>query len=167
MRQKKLNKVLRERARELGLCDEWYNEWGKKESNQELVWKYLKGIDFCIKHDYPSLEFIRENFSKEEVSDYGVYIDYDVKKKNVPISAFIGSSKGEMNYDGLTSCSVYIRHQSDVVINASDGAIVYAELYDNAKIHVLTDRYSKVYIYQHGGNVEFEGNVIIRNRVDK
>ena len=60
----KLSEELKSQAIGLGLCEQWTNSWGNP-SEQELINKFLHGIDFCIKHDYPTNEYIKKNFDKD------------------------------------------------------------------------------------------------------
>ena len=54
-----------------GLCQPWQNKLRDGVSMKRLVDLYVRGIDFCIKNDYPTLDFIRENF-KGKCEPYGV-----------------------------------------------------------------------------------------------
>ena len=157
--------MLRDRARELGLCNQWYKGWKKKESKQELIDKYIRGIDFCIEHDYPKLDFVRAYFSKKILNSNGVFLDdtFDVKgMKNIVL---LGSSKGNINYCGNTTGNVYVRHESKAVIKAVEGAKVFVETYEGCSVEAFADEHSRIFLYKHGGSVKTEGNVIIRDKV--
>lgn len=58
-----LSNTLKNRAILLGLCTEWTEGWGNPDK-QGLIDKYLHGIDFCIKHDYPTVDFIEKKTLK-------------------------------------------------------------------------------------------------------
>jgi len=45
-----------------GLCRLWQRKLHNGLSTEELVKLYIKGIDFCISENYPTLDFLRENF---------------------------------------------------------------------------------------------------------
>ena len=159
-----LNSVLRRQARSLGLCDKWYDEWERHATSQVLIEKYLKGIDFCIKHDYPSLDFIKDNFKKEELMANGIFVDEAVDAENVSTTVVMGQSKGVLRYDRQSSFSVYVRHESAVTITANRGARVFVETYENCKVSVEADSHSKVFVYRHGGEVSAAGNVVVRDK---
>jgi len=165
MKEKELNDVLRSRARQLGLCDEWYNGWGKKENRQQLIEKYLRGIDFCIKHDYPTLAFIKSEFPNDLLLGNGIFVDEDVDATNLRKAVALGQSKGEIRYDGLAVGAVYVRHQSEITITATDGAKVFVETYENCKLKASADEYSRIFVYQYGGEVSHDGNVVVRNKI--
>lgn len=164
MNTKELNKTLRDRARVLGLCDQWYGEWEKEETKQELIEKYLKGIDFCIKHDYPTLPFIKANFNKAQLLLKGIFLDENVDASNLKTAVLLGESKGELRYYGLSVGNVYLRHQSEVTIEVNDGARVFIEVYENCKLKVVSVGNSKAFVYWHGGEVAASGNVYIRDK---
>ena len=44
------------------------------------------------------------------------------------------------------------------------GARVFVEIYDGAQLHASADEQSKVFVYDHGGNIETHGNVTIRDK---
>lgn len=165
MNNKELNKTLKTQARSLGLCDEWYDAWKKNESMQELIEKYLRGIDFCIKHDYPSLDFARANFTKDILVKNGIFLDDYVDAHNVQKLVLLGESKGIVFYNESHSGEIYIRHQSELEVVATEGTKIFIETYEQCKLRVTTDRFSKVFVYRHGGEVKAEGNVIIRNKI--
>lgn len=164
METKELNKMLRDRARQLGLCDQWYDQWNKNETKQELIEKYLKGIDFCIKHDYPKLDFARAYFPKKLLIGNGIFLDEDVDASNLKTAVLLGESKGVLRYYGPKTGNVYVRHQSELLVEAADGARVFIETYEGCKIHIVAVSNSKVFVYWHGGEVSYEGNVTVRDK---
>ena len=168
MNEKQLNKALRVRARELGLCDKWYRGWDMHSTKQELIEKYLEGIDFCIQHDYPKLEFIREFFPKNLLERNGVYLDEEIsdtqRRPTQPIVVMLGKSKGELRYNSGCVANIYLRHQSEATIEAADGARVFVEVYENAKLIAKCDDFSKLFVYQHGGEVTADENVKVRDK---
>lgn len=164
MEAKELNAVLKKRARELGLCDKWYKEWDKNETRQELINKYLKGIDFCIEHDYPKIDFMRQNFPKSQLQKNCIFLDDDVEESNLRNAVFLSTTKAMLNYDGLSVGNVYVRHSAKVEITASGDSRVFVETYENCDVNATANERSKIFIYTHGGHVSINGNVIVRDR---
>lgn len=148
----------------LGLCDKWYKDWGILESKQQLIEKYIKGIDFCISHDYPSIGFIKKNFPNHLLLLNGIFLDENVDSSNVKKAVLLGNSKGTIRYDGVRSCDVYVRHNSNIRIEAVGGAKVFVETYENCVVDAIADSYSKIFVYHHGGTINNIGNVIIKER---
>lgn len=168
MEGKELNKVLKARAVELGLCEKWRDEWEKEETKQELIEKYLRGIDFCIQHDYPKLEFIREHFPKKLLEKNGVFINEEIGRRDDVAAkdtvVLLGKSKAELHYDGLSMGNLYVRHHSEVTIVARGWSRVFVECYEDSVVNVKAEDESKVFVYWHGGSVESEGNVHVRDK---
>ena len=168
MEGKELNKVLKARAVELGLCEKWKDEWEKDETKQELIDKYLRGIDFCIKHDYPKLAFIREYFPKKLLNKNGILLDENVGRRDEMAShgtvVLLGNSKAELHFNGLRTGTIYVRHQSELTIVARDNSRVFIECYEDSKVYVSAEVTSRVFVYWHGGTVEADGNVTIRDK---
>ena len=58
----RLNSELRGHAVSYGLCTQWQGDWQNNKSQQELIGMYIRGIDFCIEHDYPTVVNVQANF---------------------------------------------------------------------------------------------------------
>ena len=165
----KLNKDLRDAAIRLGLCEEWTDDWSENHNKQELIEMWLRGIDFAISHNYPSNEFIKENFSAELLKENNVFIDSIIREYNLNrIAVTCGNCEGELIFDGFSSCDVYIRHTSKVHFDVSQFAKVFINLYDDAEITIKQSDIAKVYVYLHGSNchVNYEGDVLVRESRD-
>ena len=159
-----ISSYLKKKAIDMGLCKEWSDNWGNPDK-QELIDKYLKGIDFCIKHDYPNLSFIKKNFDHDLLYKNHVYIDEDVYEKDIShIAVFNGQCRGFLSFKGVSACDLYIRHKSEIRIDCTGFSKIFINLYDNAKINIRQKDLSSVYVYRHGKKnvLNSEGNVITR-----
>jgi len=160
-----LSNTLKNKAILLGLCTDWTNAWGDPDK-QGLIDKYLHGIDFCIKHDYPSVEFIKKHFEKELLRKNNIFVDEDIHERNLNhIAVFNGKCSGMLMFDGLSCCDLYARHDSVLTIDCTRMSKVFVNLYDNAKVRIIQKDIASVYVYKHGDNccVEYEGEVMVRN----
>lgn len=167
MRDRKLSKILKEKAISLGLCQQWTDEWEDNSTPQGLIDKYIKGIDFAIKHDFPSTEFIEENFPAKLLHKNSIYVDDEIDVRGGETTVVLGKSHGDITYDGMDVGDVYIRHQSSIYVKVSGKAYVSISVFDDAEVFVFTDKTSKVFVYQYGGKVnKFDDNVIVRDRTD-
>ena len=164
MNEKELNNLLKRRARELGLCDQWYDDWGDKDSMQQLLEKYLRGIDFCIKHDYPKLEFARKVFPKDILMANGIFLDSSIDASNLVTAVALGESIGILRYHTSRTGNIYVRHHANVRIEVDENSKVFVEAYDNCRVHVVAKGFSKAFVYWHGGEITYEGNVTIRDK---
>lgn len=140
-----------------GLCRQWQGKLREGLSTEQLAKLYIKGIDFCISEDYPTLDFLREHF-KGKCEPFGVYVDNEIPPTaNKPQMVLNGACKGMLEYDGYTVASLYVRHDSEVAVIVSDRAIVTIDLFDNAKLHIsVVGDEAKVNINVYGRNTEIE-----------
>lgn len=159
---------LRDRARELGLCDEWFSKWDDDSTSSTLIHKFITGADFCIEHDYPTIDEIKELFTREELRNGGIYVDEDdifVESPRYPM--LLGDTTATFEYSGSDVADIYVRHRSTLTVAISDFSRVSVNVYDKAKVHVVNTGVVAVYVYKYGGEVTFEGNVVVRERRKK
>lgn len=160
-----LSNKLKKQAVSLGLCEKWTNGWGNP-SKDELVEKYIKGIDFCIEHNYPGNDFIKKHFGVT-AEKYGIFTDKFIELYNPDITVLNGSCVGSIVFDGYSVGTIYIRHDSNVRIVCRDQAFISIRLYDKAFVSLINDR-AKVYLYQYGGGFCISGSeVVIRDKTIK
>lgn len=74
----RLNSELRGHAVSYGLCTQWQGDWQNNKSQQELIGMYIRGIDFCIEHDYPTVEYIKGNFDRSLLHQNHIFVDEPV-----------------------------------------------------------------------------------------
>lgn len=140
-----------------GLCRLWQRKLHNGLSTEELVKLYIKGIDFCISENYPTLDFLRENF-KGKSEPFGVFIDDELPPmKNEPDVVLNGACKAMLEYDGYSVSRLYVRHDSEVAVNVSDHANVSIDLFDHAKLHIaVVGNDAKVLINVYGKETEVD-----------
>lgn len=137
-----------------GLCQPWQNKLKDGISMARLANLYVRGIDFCIKNDYPTLEFIRENF-KGKCEPYGIFVDEQaLNLRELPNIVFLGASKGSITYGGYSVCRAFIRHQSEATIKVFGYACITIDVYDKAFLNLVTIGSNvKVWVNVHGKSV--------------
>jgi hypothetical protein len=161
---KSLGQKLKSQAESLGACEKGLNGLDRL-NEQELINRYVHFIDFVIENNFPSNEFIKENFDKSLLEHNNIYVDAEFERRNArQVVVIQGESKGVLLFDGMTTSDVYIRHDSEVTIDCSRLSKIFISVYDNAKIHVTQRDGASVYVYLHGENcsVESDGEVMIR-----
>lgn len=161
---KNIGKQLKSQAESLGACEKGLNGL-EKLNEHELINRYIHFIDFAIDVNWPSNEFIKENFDKSLLEHNNIYVDAEFERRNArQVVVIQGESKGVLLFDGYTCSDVYIRHDSEVTIDCSRLSKIFISVYDNAKIHVTQRDGASVYVYLHGENcsVESDGEVMIR-----
>ena len=149
---------LRKGGTEKGLCHLWQMKLRGNLDTEALVKLYIKGIDFCICEDYPTLDFLRTHF-KGYSEPYGVYIDEDMPiLANKADLVLNGACRGMLEYDGYSVSRLYVRHTSEIAVNVSDHAIVTIDLFDNSKLHlsVVGDEASVILnVYGSNATIDF------------
>lgn len=133
-----LSDILKQEAVDLGLCKPWTEAWGNC-SQQELIDKYKKGIDFCIDKQYPSNEFIKANFDRHLLNENLIFVDEHINLETAPSGIYIlnGECIGSIRFAPWTVATVYVRHKSNVTIIADDFAKVFVHVYDEADAEVI------------------------------
>lgn len=169
MFKKNIGKQLKTQAQGIGACERGIDSL-EKLNEQELINRYIHFIDFAIEKQWPSNEYIKKNFDKELLHKNNIYVDDFVSRRNArQVVVIQGKSHGSLLYDGMTTADIYVRHDSDVMIDCSRMSKVFITLYDNAKIKVYQHDAASVYVYQHGENCEIEvhGDVMLRKYEEK
>ena len=165
---KHLSKVLKASAMSLGMCKQGIEEWQDYKSADELCEHYWDGIEFIIEHPgWPSNEWLVNNIGLETLNRNGIFIDQTVREVNPPLAVFNGKCSGSVVADNFSAPEFYVRHNSNISINAKDAAIVHVNVYDNASVEITCDRFAKCYVYQYGGTVKIlngDGDVKVRDR---
>ena len=141
-----------------GLCRPWQMKLRPGVSTKRLVELFIKGIDFCVKNDYPTLEFMRENF--RGISEpYGAYVDDVVCERNKPDVVLNGYCKGTLEYDGYSVSRVVVRHTSKVSIKAFGYAHLTVDLFDDSTLDlVVAGTKARVIVNKYGNsNAEVSG----------
>lgn len=147
---------LKQDAIEKGLCRLWQRKLTGDLNISELSELYIKGIDFCILEDYPTLEYMRATF-KGKCEPYGIYIDDKVEElKNAPDAVFNGDCKALLEYDGFAVSRVFARHNTKASVNVSDNAIVTIDAFDSSYLVIAVSGDKAQVIVNLYGNARVE-----------
>lgn len=141
-----------------GLCRQWQMKIKPGLDTKQLVELFVRGIDFCVNNDYPTLGFLREHF-KGDCEPYGVYIDDDVAAINRPEVVLNGKCKGMLAYNDYSVSRAVLRHDTSVNVIVSGNAILTVDIFDDAAMHLVTvgDR-ATVWVNKYGNSqVSFVG----------
>lgn len=162
---KSLGQKLKSQAESLGACEKGL-EGLEKLNEQELINRFIHFIDFIVENkNFPSNEFIKENFDKSLLEHNNIYVDSEFERRNArQVVVVQGKSKGTLLFDGYTTSDVYVRHDSEVDIDCCRMSKIFISIYDNVKVRVTQRDGASVYVYLHGEKctVESEGEVMIR-----
>lgn len=153
-------KTLARDAKKKGICEEWHKELLRTTEKEDMIRMYIRGIDFCISNNYPSHEYMRENF-KGVMEKFGVFLDDKVDEANPEIAVCHGTTSGSLTYYGYATGEVIIKDKSEIKIAASDNAFVMVDVFDDAVVKVIASGDAKVCVNRYAG-----GSVINISKVD-
>lgn len=161
-----VSEELKQQAIKLDLCPEWTADW-KQPDLGGLCDMFISGQDFCIKHDYPSCEYIKENFGKV-AEDHGIFVDTEIDLTNPDTAILMGSTKGNITLSDFVSRDIYVRHNSEVAITVKDSAKAFIRVFNNARVTVDNQSNGKVFVYKYTdgfiGKIFTNENVVIREK---
>lgn len=159
-----LNKILRQKAVDSGLCEKWQQDWQQDWSKGVMLEKFLDGIDFCLSHNYPDKSFIKENFTKEELRNAAILVDDAWSLVNPRQSVLLGNSTSTLRYNGLSVGRVHICDNSKAKVVAKNRSFVIVHLVGNAAVDAETDETGRITIIRHDEHTSIEttGNVSVK-----
>ena len=129
---------LRNDGEAVGLCRLFKHKLQGDLSVEQLVNMFIKGIDFCVSNNYPTLDFMRSRF-KGISEPYGAFVDDEIQGlRNKPDVILNGSCKAFLEYDGYSVCRVVSRHDTEGAVNVSGHAYVTIDVFDRSKLVICT-----------------------------
>ncbi len=159
-----LSDKMKNEAVSLGLCAQWTAEWQDHTSKDDMVEKFVNGIDFCIGRNWPSPKDMKKYFG-DVIHRHGVYVDENVELHNPKIAILNGECVGHIGYEWMDNGEIYARHETSLYLKVKGFSRVFVNLLDNAELHVDCEDTAKCFVYQYGGIIKTaSGNVIIRDR---
>ena len=164
-----LNKQLKQDGIAVGLCSQYQGLLDRSDTVEKMVRLFIRGIDFCIKNDYPTLDFMRKNF-KGKSEPYGGYVDDEVLGlRNAPDVVLNGDCKAVLEYDEYSVSRLFIRHNSQAAVNVSDHAILTIDAFDSSHLVVAVAGGNAYVIVNKYGDAQVEciGSGIKVNCINK
>lgn len=144
MDKENLLKGIYQDGKALGACSAFSEAKSVKEIVDELFTP--QGVEFCLKLRFPTLDVFRQ-FDKEEVKQYGVYIDCGEIELADPKRAFlVGNTKATVKCTKTQSNSIYLMHGASVSVVASGFAIVRVEGDKKSRISYIQNDHAKVLV---------------------
>ena len=166
MDDRELALLFRKELDEMGFCSKFQELWREDFTRTELIDLYRRGIEYCIEHDWPSVEFIKNHFSRDMLRKGRVYVDDDFGfvAGESGVYVFNGTSNGTVDFERFDTATIYVRHNSNVVINAGGLSRVFVEVYDNSSVTINQKDVAVAFVYMRSENatLKTDGNVRIR-----
>ena len=167
MEERKLSERMKGEAVKLGLCGQWTEEWKEGTSKDEMVEKFVRGLDFCIEHDWPSTKVMKREFG-DVIHRHGVYVDENVEARNAPVVVLNGECVADIRYTGTATGEVYVRHRSEARVRVEGLTRAFISLYDEGEVDVECEEGCRAFVYQYGGKVrKTRGDVVVRRKGKK
>lgn len=132
---KKLTDELKRMALPHGLCTGWQEMLDDVTDKEILVRMYLRGIDFCLSNDYPSVGYMEKHF-KGMCERMGVYVNEPVYVSNLRKVVAVGSCIGTVNYQNYAVGQVFIKHSSHLNIIAETYSNVTIDCFDDVVVNI-------------------------------
>ena len=107
---------------------------------------YIRGIDFCIEHDYPTVEYIKGNFDRSLLHQNHIFVDEPVTGGDNGVYVLNGKCSGKFSFSKFTAATLHLRHDSELALEVEDCAKVFVSVYDRAKLYVRQSDMAKVYV---------------------
>lgn len=155
-----IQEEIRAKCIALGMCDKFQSKWenGEQKSVKELCRLFHAGQDFCIEHDFPSVDDIL-SFG-DSPKEYGVYATDGVSKYQTSVVA-VGNAVVDV-YVSDSVCDITARHNSSIRLHLRGKSLCYVSAHDNCRIFVEEkDNTSRLCMSYWAGTIENE------NKFDK
>lgn len=117
-----------------GMCQKFQDEW-QDPTVAELSRFFFRGLDFCIEHNWPSIELINETFDLSELAEYGIFVKSGVARNKLNVCV-LGDSEVHVYVPDLAICDIYARHNSKVHIHLGYKSFCYLSAYDNTSVFI-------------------------------
>ena len=164
---KNIPQQLKDLGASKGLCQEWQDKLQGEVTVEFLAVLFKYGIQFFVNNDYPTLDYLRENF-KGDTSQYNIYIDEIADCENIKKIVLNGESVGFLKYSQYSIGCVIVRHKSKCSVNTSGDSHVIVDCFDDTELFVAASGESKIVVNAYGNakvNI-VNGNVIV-NKLNK
>lgn len=160
----KINKELASIAKKLDICKPSYEMLNKAESKDAMMQMFVKGIDFCLANDFPSVEYL-EKHGEGITEKYGVHVNKTVECINSPFTVLLGESKAVISNNEYSFSQLFIKHQSSVDIELTDNSFTVIDVFDDSVLIGTASGNSRVLINKYGNpsiNVQQKDNAQVQ-----
>lgn len=137
-----LQRLLLLQGREAGMCEEFRDELREGEkTTAELCAMYHRGLDFCIEHNYPSMDIVLDYFDQDEIMRYGIYSRSGVSEGQSNVVA-LGNSCVDVYVPANGVCDLTLQHGSSAVLHLGEQSMCYVSMHGTSSVEVAEKRQS-------------------------
>ena len=155
-----LSKTLAKEAKKKGICKEWHTALKSLTDRKAMVEMYLRGIDFCLRNDYPANDFIKAHFG-DIAPRMGVFVDSEISVENSPKCVCLGQTFGKVSTTGFNVCEIFAKHEAEINVVATDNAFVMGDVFDHSVVNIYAHDRAKVCVNQYGNGSHI--NIIVKD----
>ena len=145
-----INRDMAKAAEAAGVCKEWHERLLHTTDLQSLSDLYFNGIDFCIKKQVPSIEYLRQ-LGAQILEPIGIYVDGKPSLGNCRRAAFYGSCEGYAVYSGYNTGQLYLTGQTRLRVIAQGNAVVVIDAFDSSVLEVEARGDARITVFQYEG----------------
>lgn len=155
-------------AKKKGICKAWYDELKTFGNNVPMLAEmYLKGLDFCMRNNFPDNEFIRRNL-KGAIEAFGIHLDETIDIINPEKVVALGSTTGVVKLTDYGIAQITTNDNADITVTATDNSIVFIDAWGKSKVRVQASKRCRVRIVRFSPDatveVDRKGKCDIRTR---
>lgn len=164
---KHIGKELAAQGRKNGMCKEFRDQLRVTSDPAALAEMYFRGIDFCLSHDFPSVEFLEDRFSGV-LTGFGIHTKGRYVGENDRRMVALGTAVVDLFVTGYNVGEVFIKDQARVKVVTSDNSFVMIDLFGAGYLEISATGDSKVVVndYSAGGSsgIKYEkhGNALVK-----
>jgi len=128
-----------------GICDPGMQKILEAKDIQGLIDYYLEGIDFCLRNNFPTVDFMKENAGVLLESN-GIYTDGKIDLTNPLKVVLLDRVSANIKVDDYKVSDIYVKHECDLQILVKDNAFASIEAYDNCTVNITLEGDARAYL---------------------
>ena len=148
---------LRKDGIQLGMCEKFRNLWNENTTLDDLCQMFYSGQDFCIEHNYPSIEQIL-SLDEDVLVKHHIYASGKHKVSTTEKMIILGDADVELVVPDYRQIpDIYVRHNAHLTISLGKYAFAYVSVFDNGSVSVTSKEIgARLCASQFGGNIRNE-----------
>lgn len=150
-----IQEELLKQGAEIGMCEKFVQELSVPNLTEESLCRlFHRGQDFCIEHNFPSVEFMREHIDDETLCNNGIIVR-DCEMTEPPLHVVVLEDNLciiKVPDNGV--CDITLRDNSECEMSIGNNAVVYVSIYSHAQCKVLAKGTgARISASQYGGTL--------------
>lgn len=147
---KKIVLELARQAKKKGICKEWYSQLLGVTTLEDLFLMYLEGIDFCLSQNFPSNQFIKDNFSEEDINEFGIFLNQSKFLIDPKKAVFLGACSSSVQVSGYQTTELFVTDTTKLSVLTTGSAFVMIDAFDETIVNLSAVNASRVVVNLYG-----------------